>query len=120
MMPAQRTPPPSHQGSAGRAATGEEETGREGQAQPGLPTAPRPQTAPNQADIPSDQSDTSYKSDPSDQPALRSLSSEALLAKEDASDERGSDPVQPSPTESDQIQPDSPLNPEPNSTNDPF
>jgi hypothetical protein len=55
----------------------------------GVPTAPRP------------------AHNPSDPPALRS-----------AFDEGGSDPVQPSPTKSNQIQPPSPIDPEPNSNND--
>jgi len=52
----------------------------------------------------SDPSDPSYRSD---QPTLHS-----------AFDEGGSDPVQPSPTESNQIQPGHPLDPQPNPNND--
>jgi len=76
-------------------AQGSAEVGRERQAQPGLPTAPQ-QTDPSPANIPPDPSDRSDSSDQSDP----------------------SDPVQPSPTESNQIQPESPLYPASNSTND--
>jgi hypothetical protein len=61
----------------------------ETQAQPGLPTTLKQETARAPADLPSDSSDQSDQSDPSD-------------------------PVQPSPTESNQIQPPSPLDSEPN------
>jgi hypothetical protein len=80
------------------------------------------------------------------QPTLRSLSSKVLLTEGGASDEGGgevegtfhqpsahdrepsdssdpsdqSDSVQPSQTESNQIQPESPLNPDPNPNNEPF
>jgi len=81
-------PSPTAQGSAGRAATGEENPARERQAQTGLPTAPQQEIAPRPAEI------------SSDSPDLRS-----------ASDVGGSNTVKPSQTESNQINPPSPTPP---------